>query len=185
MAVNANGFNSRLTSEALEQKFRNVFPAQAGAELIQDLYASGVIVPIVDFTDSALGSQLPSYLQQAWDFSTGNSRVEGGTATIVTTPGFWQVELNVGMNNTPGAVSISAELAITDGITSKKIWKVSEQTTAGGLLAFQSGKFTVFVRSGDSITIGSSSSGCVAEATYRQVADLYGNLTNPSGFQPQ
>ena len=75
MPTNANTFNSRVTSEALEAKYRQVFPSQGGAELPQDLFASGVIQPVVDFSSVAEGSVLAPNLQTAWDFSTGNSTV--------------------------------------------------------------------------------------------------------------
>ena len=39
MPTNENTYNSRVTSEALEKKYRDVFPSQGGAELVDDLYA--------------------------------------------------------------------------------------------------------------------------------------------------
>ena len=86
MPTNQSTYNSRLTSEALEQKFRDTFPSQAGAELVNDLYAQGVIVPVVDFSDVASGQVLPVQLQQAWDFATTRTVVNNSTQTITTTP---------------------------------------------------------------------------------------------------
>ena len=79
-------YNARVTTEALEKKFRDTFPSQVGAELVDDLYASGVIVPTVDFTAAAQGSELRSDLQTAWDFATGYSAVNNANVDIVTNP---------------------------------------------------------------------------------------------------
>ena len=83
MPTNQNAYNSRVTSEALEKKFRDSFTSQGGAELVDDLYASGVIVPVVDFTAAAEGSALRSDLQVAWDFSTGHNRINTTTTTTI------------------------------------------------------------------------------------------------------
>ena len=88
-------YNARVTTEALEKKFRDTFPSQAGAELVDDLYASGVIQPIVDFTAAAQGSELPEYLQTALDFATRTEfRVGNGTTDLTSTPGFYVLYLN-------------------------------------------------------------------------------------------
>ena len=95
MPTNANIFNSRVTSEALEAKFRQVFPSQGGAELPQDLFASGVIQPVVDFSSVAEGSILPQNLQTAWDFATGSTVISNTTPqTIINNTGFWQVAVS-------------------------------------------------------------------------------------------
>src|SRR6056300_672069 len=107
MPTNANTFNSRVTSEALEAKYRQVFPAQGGAELVQDLFASGVIQPVVDFSTVAEGSVLPAELQQAWDFATGKSTITAATpTTIINNTGFWLVDFTytgAGVSTSPAA----------------------------------------------------------------------------------
>ena len=94
MPTQQTTYNSRVTSESLEKKFRDTFTAQGGAELVDDLYASGVVVPIVDFTAAAEGSALRSDLQTAWDFATNIVQITSTSdTTIVTTPGFWKVDI--------------------------------------------------------------------------------------------
>lgn len=174
MAINQDTFNSRITSEALEQKFRDNFPAQGGAELIQDLYASGVIQPIVDFTPTAEGDVLPQNLQTAWDFSTGFNSIVGTSATIITNSGFWLIDVNA------DGVGGSAIISMTDGLSSKTIWKAD---SGGGSVPNQiwDNALVVFLRSGDSV-IGQSTGGMRINLSYRQIADLNGNVVNPLGF---
>lgn len=183
MSTNANVFNSRVTSEALEAKYRQVFPAQAGAELIQDLYASGVIQPVIDFSSVAEGTVLPAELQQAWDFSTGfTSKTGGGSTTIISTPGFWLVDL-VATAVAGSASPENCSIRLSDGITTKNVWRMT-QIAVGSQTAdiTQSEKFVVFVRSGDSVTANTSNASFVIDVWYRQIADVNGTLVNPLGF---
>lgn len=178
MAVNANGFNSRITSEALEARFREVFPAQAGAELIQDLYASGVIVPTIDFTSIAEGSFLPESLQQAWDISTGSARQSGaGSTTVINNTGFWKVDLTTTMRN----ASSSSRLTITDGLSSSTVWDLTIAATSNEQFMGQE-TFIVFLKSGESLVATNVGPDTITNVWYRQVASVNGVLVNPLGF---
>lgn len=182
MSTNANVFNSRVTSEALEAKFRQVFPAQAGAELIQDLYASGVIQPVIDFSSVAEGSVLNTNLQTAWDFSTGAvTTATAGTTTLINNTGFWLVDVSVGALMSSAQTSI---IRINDGASTKPVWGFrtpGAATAIGGSIAEQ--KFVVFLRAGDSLELVLSGSNIIAvDVWYRQIADVNGNLVNPLGF---
>jgi len=185
MPTNANTFNSRVTSEALEAKFRQVFPAQGGAELVQDLFASGVIQPVVDFSTVAEGSVLAPNLQTAWDFSTGNAQINNTTTTIISNPGFWLVDLTVAIYDLDQPTVIPmATLSIFDGSTSKPVFGIS--SSAVGVTSdsenVSQGSFVVFLRSGDSLRGFSGTIGSTLDVWYRQVADVNGTLVNPLGF---
>jgi len=184
MATNANIFNSRVTSEALEAKFRQVFPAQAGAELIQDLYASGVIQPVIDFSTVAEGSVLGLNLQTAWDFSTGGNQINNTTTNMITNPGFWQVDLTcIATNNSGGAAVNAARIEIYDGTTAKPIWALSEANLGfSSSNSIADNRFVVFLRAGDTLRGVSVSADCTLDVWYRQIADVNGNLVNPLGF---
>ena len=170
MPTNANTFNSRVTSEALEKKFREVFPAQGGAELVQDLFASGVIQPVVDFSSVAEGSVLPQNLQTAWDFATGHNTVAGSSATVINNTGFWRVDLNAGFENSTTA--LDASISITDGLSSKVIWEVNAAATSiTGTYALQNDAFIVFLRSGDSLVAQTNNAQLVLDVVYRHTAD--------------
>lgn len=175
MPTNANTFNSRVTSEALEKKFRDVFPAQGGAELVQDLYASGVVQPVIDFSSVAEGSVLAPNLQTAWDFSTGNAAIQNTTTSIITNTGFWLVNFTADFN-----AAGDVQFGITDGLASKVIWAASSGPTRQNDQGID--EFVVFLRSADSLYAFSGAAGVTLRASWRQIADVNGNLVNPLGF---
>ena len=98
MPTQSTTYNSRVTDEALEKRFRDTFKAQGGAELVDDLYAQGVIVPVVDFTAAATGQQLAQNLQTAWDFSTGNGSADNATTAFISNSGFWLINWTINFN---------------------------------------------------------------------------------------
>ena len=188
MPTNANTYNSRITSEALEAAFRERFPAQGGAELVDDLYASGVIQPVFDLSTTAAGGALPVNLQTAWDFSTGNVQIRTTTQTnIITNPGFWLVDLTYsGFQGT--ATALNTNINIFDGSTAKPVWGITAQVGAAGNDYFNSleARFVVFLRSGDSLRGKCMFTNFDAlDVWYRQIADVNGNLVNPLGFTSQ
>jgi len=180
MPTNANTFNSRVTSEALEAKFRQVFPAQGGAELVQDLFASGVIQPVIDFSQVAEGSVLGTNLQTAWDFSTGHQTVANASPAIISNTGFWKIDLNVTYDL--AGSSFEAKIAITDGLTTKPIWELNTSGSSSEGDVATSHEMIVFLRSGDSLIASSSTTNMRLDVVWRQIADVNGNLVNPLGF---
>lgn len=179
MPIDQNSFNSRVTSEALEAKFRQVFPAQGGAELVQDLYASGVVQPVIDFSSVAEGSVLSQNLQTAWDFSTGTATVNSatGAVTIINNTGFWKVDLNLWAE-----LPYDARLFIDDGSSTKTIWFLASNAGAGQQTAVVETEIVVFLRAGDSLKGSYDAISQRMDVVYRQIADVNGNLVNPLGF---
>ena len=179
-------YNSRVTTEALEKKFRDTFPSQAGAELVDDLYASGVIVPTVDFTAAAQGSALETSLQRAWDFSTSLLTVtsNGTPQTMTTTPGFYKIDLIASTNDFARASVVTiAQVDLFDGATTTPIWRWSTVGQSGTAPeAITSATFYVFVRSGDTLRVRKIAGSETVDIWYRQIADVSGNLINPLGF---
>jgi len=181
MPTQSNTYNSRVTDEALEKRFRDTFKAQGGAELVDDLYAQGVIVPVVDFTAAATGQQLGTDLQTAMDFSTGLAQFQGNSGNIVSNSGFWRVQgvITRTSQTTPGDCNIQ----ISDGLSSKTVFSASFAAgSAGGGIGQTSYDFIVFLRSGDTLTGSSSDSAMRIDVSYRQIATVSGDLVNPSGF---
>ena len=131
MPTNANVYNSRVTSETLEEQFRRLFPSQGGAELNNDLFAQGVIVPTVDLTSAAEGSVLPVYLQQAWDIGTTQTAVPNvaQTSNITTTPGFYRVSVQITAVIT-GSAADDITIRLTDGVTNTAVWKLDNSNIA-------------------------------------------------------
>jgi hypothetical protein len=181
MPTNANTFNSRVTSEALEAKFRQVFPAQGGAELVQDLFASGVIQPVVDFSSVAEGSVLPQNLQTAYDFATTHTAVANTTTDLITNTGFWKVgfTLQVAISN---ATVGDCTIFINDGATNKTIWKAQPPIGINNEVINYQGEIVVFLRTGDTLRGATDASNRRFDFFYRQIADVNGILVNPLGF---
>ena len=183
MPTQSTTYNSRVTDEALEKRFRDTFRSQGGAELVDDLYAQGVIVPIVDFTAAATGQQLAQNLQTAWDLSTEYSNVVNTTTNLITTPGFWQVDLTI------GAIFLSSgggsfTLNLSDGFSSREVYKLNtvQTSSTNQPVVVESASFVVFVRSGDTLSAVSTNSTTQGDVWYRQIAAVNGDLVNPTGF---
>lgn len=182
MPTNQNAYNSRVTDESLEKKFRDTFKSQGGAELVDDLYASGVIVPVVDFTAAAEGSALRSDLQTAYDFATGFAESNGaGTVSVINSPGFWKTSVTVRLRD-DNVANDSVDMRISDGATTKFVFRlVGAATPVGNVENFINFERVVFLRSGDTLTIAAGTDFFIS-VSYRQIADVYGNLTNPLGY---
>jgi len=162
-----------INSQRLEDKVRSLLPSQGGAGAGFDLSASTQIIPIIDVTESAEGSNLRQDLQTCVDFaSTSNAIVNAANTVIVTTTGFFRVDINItGLNGT-------ALLNIFDGTTSKTIKFYDFQGVANNVVD----QCVVYLRAGDSLR-GTSTNGTTGLNVFtRQIADIAGNLTNPLGF---
>lgn len=184
MPTQQTTYNSRITDEALEKRFRDTFRSQGGAELVDDLYAQGVIVPVVDFTQAATGEVLAENLQTAWDFSTGNAQINGTTdVTVISNAGFWQVDLTAVVLTQFTSV-VNWSVAITDGTTRKPVWAASSANfgAANSASALLESKFVVFLRSGDSLVGKCAFADYPIDIWYRQIATVSGDLVNPTGF---
>ena len=179
MPTQSTTYNSRVTDEALEKRFRDTFRSQGGAELVDDLYAQGVIVPVVDFTAAATGDTLGTNLQTAWDFTTGHNTIAGATATLISTAGFWKVDLTLEAS----ATNQFAAIRMSDGLTSKDIWRYdSGNIGVGSTAGVDSDKFVVFLKAGDTLSGVSGDSDMKLNVSYRQIATVNGDLVKPSGF---
>ena len=183
MPTNTNAYNSRVTDEALEKRFRDTFRSQGGAELVDDLYAQGVIVPVVDFTAAAEGVSLRSDLQVAWDFATTAYTVVNTTTAIASNAGFWKCDLTAGVSDLDDVTTTTMRIYIDSGLTTKNIWAWGPGSggSAGAGMAFD-GSFVVFLRSGDTLRAQSTGIPFNLHVWTRQIADISGNLVDPSGF---
>jgi len=83
---------STVTSEALQLKLRQLLPSQQGFGT--DLSASDTIIPVIDLTAAAEGSDVPEFLQTA--FGIGNGSLFHNTAdtqTVINNTGFWKCDI--------------------------------------------------------------------------------------------
>lgn len=169
----------RVTSEALQATVRRLLPSQNGFG--DDLLASSVITPIIDLTPTAEGTVLNPELNNALAFGSQTSfSVNLGTTTIANTSGFWRV---YGVSSGFSGNNDKNDISISDGLATKKLFDYT--ITASGLNLAYSGvnfDFIAYLRAGDSLTASSTSSNSPINVTVRQVADVNGNSTVPSGF---
>ena len=162
---------TRITSEALQATIRRLLPSQQGFG--EDLEAVNLIQPIIDLTPTAEGTVLRQDLQTAVDFAT--TQVSASTqTTIVSTAGFYKLYIQV--DNTDASLNRTSTINISDGLSSKVAINV---ITEPGITTFD--PYIVFLRPGDS-AIAVPGTNCNVFVTYRQVADVTGNLTPPNDF---
>lgn len=170
---------STVTSEALQKKIRDLLPSQQGFGT--DLTAQDTIVPIIDLTRAAEGSEVPESLQTALAFGSQTAfNANNATVTIVNTTGFYRIFGNVSIMN-----SGIAKINMTDGATTKIIWSAGYPTTGGTATISENLDFVVFLGVGESITAEASSANVNIGGSVRQIADINGDLINPVGFTPQ
>ena len=174
---------STVTSEALQLKLRQLLPSQKGFGT--DLSASDTIIPIIDLTQAAEGSDVKESLQTALAFGNQTAfDTSNGTDALATTAGFYRI---VGTATCLSAGGFDSEVSIdlTDGATTKKIYlkKVSASTTV--VCANADFDFVAFLDVGDTLNAVSNSSLNQISGSVRQIADNNGVLVNPIGFTPQ
>lgn len=172
-----------ITSEALQATIRRLLPSQQGFG--EDLQATNVVTPIIDLTPTAEGSSVPAYLQQALAF--GSQTVfdfSNATQQMAGSPGFYRVvgTLSIYVNTT---TDINGYLQIQDGLGTKKIWGINVLDNTVGVVTSENFDFIVFLRPGDILEGITNNSAAKMVGSYRQVADVNGNLVSPSGFDPQ
>jgi len=163
-----------INSQELENKVRTLLPSQGGAGAGFDLSASTQIIPIIDLTESAEGSNVRQDLQTAVDFATTSTlNINNATNTVIlNNTGFFKVTVN--------GAGANSELSINlfDGTTSKKIRVFQFGTTTNSILD----EFIVYLRAGDSLRASSSATTGTLNTFTRQIATIDGTLVNPLGF---
>ena len=165
-----------INSTALEDKINQLLPSQGGAQAGVDLSASTMIVPIVDLTESAEGSNLREDLQKSFSL-TGITAFSVSNATntvLVNTTGYYRV-FGVARMYTNKTASFN----LFDGTTSKNIIQFGipaafdfAQTTLFD--------FNVFLPAGASLRATTSATTAILSGNTRQIADISGNLVNPT-----
>lgn len=160
-----------INSSAIESKINQLLPSQGGFGAGVDFSASTMVIPIVDLTETAEGSDVRADLQTALSHNSSTAfNVNNATNTVlINTTGYFRV---FGTANVASGGLISFNLF--DGTTSKNIY-VSSIT---GQAALNQYDFIVFINAGDSFRATASSTSNV-QGVSRQIADISGNLVNP------
>ena len=74
---------------------------------------------------------------------------------------------------------------MNDGTTDKTVWAQESDVTSYATSVGVNIDYTFFLRSNDSLKIKVASSNGIMAGSIRQIADVTGNLVNPSGFVSQ
>ena len=167
-----------INSQELEDKIRDLLPSQGGAGAGFDLSASTQIIPVIDVTESAEGSNLRQDLQSSYshDSSTVFS-VINASSTVLSNTGYWRF---IGVIQIlQGNTSMTGTIGVNDGATTKQILTLrgigSSNATSYSL------PFDVLLKldAGDSVIINSTNAFCSVDGTFRQIASIDGTLVNP------
>lgn len=168
-------------SDTLESKVRELLPSQGGLGAGFDLSATTQIVPIIDLTESAEGSNVRADLQSALSLNdiTG-FQVVNSTSTLINNTGYFRVfGALTGTNPTSGS-SKQAIFEVTDGVTTKQLFNYSFNPGTNAVTTVSNFDFVVFLASGQSLTCNTNSSGLALVGCTKQLASIDGTLTTPS-----
>ena len=166
-----------INSQELEDKIRQLLPSQGGAGAGFDLSASTQIIPIIDLTESAEGSNLRQDLQSSFSHDVlTNTNISNATNTaLIVNTGYYRVLANGRVDTNQGLM----ELNLFDGTTSKTLFKFNHDSFTTGQT--QSIDIIVALEAGDSLrgTNASNSANSFLNVSTRQIATIDGVLVNP------
>ena len=170
-----------INNQELENKVRQLLPSQGGAGAGFDLSASTQIIPIIDLTESAEGSNLRQDLQTAFSHTTTTSfNVSNATTTIINNTGYWRIFGSL-TNAWAGNGTDTPNFTISDGATDKIIF--GDQFVGAGSSVIDPQyvvyDFNVFLEAGDSIKCISGNTNSTFIGSTRQIASIDGTLVNP------
>jgi len=172
-----------INSEGLQDKIRELLPSQGGAGAGFDLSASTQIIPIIDLTESAEGSNFREDLQKSLSLNDVTSfDVTNSTTTIINTTGYWRVFGNFQGRSSTSSDFTTQNFELTDGTTTKIINRYRMMATDYPNMVIIPFDFIVFINAGQSLQIQSENSGTLINFTgcTKQIASVDGTLTNPS-----
>jgi len=169
-----------INSQELEDKIRQLLPSQGGAGAGFDLSASTQIIPIIDLTESATGSNLREDLQSSLSFGSATAfEVAGTTSTIISNTGYWRIIGTINKSSNSGGAE-NCSIILNDGATTKAIYKASSNTAASGtqdqLIPID---FIVYLTAGDTLQMSTTNTSNFISGSVRQIADIDGILVNP------
>ena len=168
-----------IKSQNIEDKINQLLPSQGGFQPGVDFSASTMVIPIVDLTETAEGSALRQDLQRAYSFTTANAFiVNNATTTVLNTTGYYNFfgYVNGASISSSG---VEANFILNDGTTDKTLATIRFDSMSTTTSRIQSFNFDVFLEAGHSVKVASNSVSIVARGSFRQLADINGNLVNP------
>ena len=169
-----------IKSEAIESKINQLLPTQGGFQPGVDFSASTMVIPIVDLTETAEGSNVRADLQTAFTLTNATAyNIANSSSTVFNTPGFYRLLGTISSNRNSGSGTQKAEIQITDGITTKTIYGIEHQFGSSATFTDTQFDFVIKIGAGESIVIVSNENDTRIFGSGRQIADVNGNLVNP------
>ena len=176
MACLSVGSEYFINSQELEDKVRTLLPSQGGAGAGFDLSASTQIIPIIDLTESAEGSNLRQDLQTAYSHGNiTNYEVNNATTTVISNTGFWQTFGNICIDSGAAGDEIG-NLKINDGSTTKSLYKIAIDSAGTSLYQVYPFSFVFKLEAGDSFEVDSNGTPVTIIGAVRQIASIDGTL---------
>jgi hypothetical protein len=162
----------RIDSESLRDKVNNLLPSQNRGSIGVDPTGSTTIIPIVDLTETAEGSNLRQDLQTSFGINSTFNLVSGATTTIINTTGYYRL---LGIYRSASATTNVGIIRIEDGTTSTNIIRFASSISG----ATEDFDFNIFLKAGTFCVVSTNANARI-NVVSRQIADVNGNLTNPS-----
>ena len=167
-----------INNQTLEDKVRELLPSQGGAGAGFDLSASTQIIPIIDLTESAEGSNVRQDLQTAVSFKSATAfSVNNGTTDVITTTGYFRVLGNITLLVGGGGTE-ECNLIINDGSSDKTVQALRSIGSTTKNITSQTIDIVVFITAGDTFKI-SCTGDVTCKGSVRQIASISGDLTDP------
>jgi hypothetical protein len=174
---------STVTSEALQLKLRQLLPSQQGFGT--DLSASDTIIPVIDLTASAEGSDVRQDLQTALAFGSQTVFSVANSSTLLETGnGFFRITGSMFSEAINGTQAFGT-FELSDGSTTKRVFGYTSLAVPNSPIVTDSYDFVVFLDVGITLTVVSTESQMGLIGSSRQIATSNGTLVQPVGFTPQ
>ena len=168
-----------IKSQVLEDKINQLLPSQGGFQAGVDLSASTTVIPIVDLTETAEGSDVRADLQTALSHTTSTEfNVNDQTTTVLNTTGYYRIFGYIALSQGGGG-AFTAEIRINDGATDKVLLNITLPLASVDVPTTQPIDFIVFLKAGDSLVMESTQTTITLSGVARQIADVNGNLIDP------
>lgn len=170
-----------INSQELEDKVRKLLPSQGGAGAGFDLSASTQIIPIIDLTESAEGSNLRQDIQSSYSFkSITEFNVNATTTDVINTTGFWRLHGTLTWTPTAGG-TVFGTIQLFDGVSAKICWgsQCGYGLSPGDEVISVPFDFIVKLEAGETLRLVAPDTTMRFLGSVRQIADVNGALTNP------
>lgn len=167
-----------INSQNLEDQVRKLLPSQGGAGAGFDLSASTQIIPIIDLTESAEGSNIAQVLQTSSSFATENLVSSNNDVLLVSNTGYYLLRPTFSMDGRGGG-STSARIYLDDGASEKDLWFQSISSGGTNNQLGQVFPFVAFISAGKTLRMATIGSNAILNVSFQQIASIDGTLVSP------